>query len=205
MSSSVLDEATLAKMRAEARANASPFVDPALFRAAEALMHLASDEWLARVLRRPVAVPAWHFFSNDELDLAVRAIRADRAHLEAARKARQDAWLRTAEECRREIAAAAQAERDEWRALQDRLPVPAEVWHNWTARHLDGDEQGADHIVVLEDLHVGRLHRAANLPLCWTPSRAHELRHVSGNVGDERRLPDCKACLRHAERLGQQS
>jgi hypothetical protein len=55
--------------------------------------------------------------------------------------------------------------------------------------------------VVLEDLAVGRLRRAAGLPLCWTPSRARQLRHVHGNAGDERRIPDCKACLERAARI----
>jgi hypothetical protein len=76
------------------------------------------------------------------------------------------------------------------------------VWHNWTARHLDGYEQGADHIVTMEPLHVGRVTREARRPLCWTPSRAHELRHVQAN-GEEKedRVPTCKACLRTAERI----
>lgn len=75
------------------------------------------------------------------------------------------------------------------------------VCHNWTARHLDGYQQGADHIVVLADLDAGRLHRKAGDPLCWAPSRAHELRHVGANVGDEKRIPDCKACVRRAGKL----
>ena len=202
---SALDETTLAQMRAEAAAKASPFVDPALFRDAETLMHLANDRWLSRVLGRSgFAVPAWRFLSNADLTLAVAAIKADRAHLEAVAEAKRAEWTRSAEESRRAIEANAQAERDEWAALTGRLPVPVEVWHNWTARHLDGYEQGADHIVVLEDLTVGRFRRTARSPLCWTPSRAHPLRHVTPNVGDERRLPDCKACLRHAERLAGQ-
>jgi hypothetical protein len=77
------------------------------------------------------------------------------------------------------------------------------VLHNWTARHLDGYEQGADHIVVTETLYVGRLYRQADRTLCWTPSRAHELRHVGPYYApdDDKRIPNCKACLRTAERI----
>jgi hypothetical protein len=202
MTTTVLDEAALEQLRADAAAAASPFIDPALYRDAETLMHLADDAWLSRVLQRPgFAVPAWRFLSNADLALAVAAIKTDLIHLRALRDERAAAWHRAAEESRQAIEAAAQAGRDEWAALAARLPVPVEVWHNWTARHLDGYEQGADHIVVLADLSAGRFRRAARSPLCWTPSRAHPLRHVTPNVGDERRLPDCKACIRHAERL----
>jgi len=197
-----LDETTLARLRAEAAAKASPFIDPALYRDAETLIHLANDDWLSRVLQRPgFAVPAWRFLSNADLALTVAALRADRAHLEALAAARMAEYQQAAQDRRKRLAAETQAVRNKWAALAARLPVPVEVWHNWTARHLDGYEQGADHIVVLEDLSVGRFCRAARLPLCWTPSRARPLRHVTPNVGDERRLPDCKACIRHAERL----
>ena len=205
MSASVLDEATLAQWRAAAQAEASQLVDPAMLRDAQQLMPLATDEWLSRTLGRPATTRAWMTMSNPELAVAVRALLADRAHLEALRKAQRAERQRTAEQGRRAAEAAAQAERDEWAALAATLPVPVEVWHNWTARHLDGYEQGADHIVVLEDLHAGRMHRTARSSLCWTPSRAHQLRHVTPNVGDERRLPDCKACLRHAQRLAGES
>ena len=75
--------------------------------------------------------------------------------------------------------------RTTWLSAAPRYP-------NWPARHLDGYEHGADRIVVLEDLEVGRLRRAAGTPLCQTPSRAHQQRHVSGSVGDQRRLPAAK-------------
>ena len=194
-----LDENALALIRREAAASASPFIDPALLREAEQVMHLAPADWLARVTGRPV--PSWRRMSNLELTVAVRAIRADRAHLDALREAEQARWRRAAAESRHEAAAAAQAERASWEALRARLPVPVTVQHNWTARHLDGYEQGADHVVVLNDLHVGRFHRAARQCLCETPSRANQLRHVGSAPDDATRVPDCKACLRHAENL----
>jgi hypothetical protein len=92
-----------------------------------------------------------------------------------------------------------------WPALAERLPVPVTVWHNWTARHYDGYEQGADHIVPLEPVNAGRLQRPAREPLCFTPSRAHALRHVMHNgEGQYERTPNCQACLRLAERLAAQ-
>ena len=200
MTATVLDEQALAVLREQATAASSPFIDPALYRAAEALMHLADSEWLTRVLGREVAVP-WRRMPNADLALVVAAIRADREHLEALAAFRRAARDAAAAAGRDERERAAQAERDQWTALAAALPVPVAVWHNWTARHLDGYEQGADHIVVLAALDAGWFRRPARRPLCWTPSRDHPLRHVTPNVGDERRLPDCKACLRHAARL----
>ena len=197
---SSLDAATLARMRAEAVARAaSPFIDPKLARDARALLTGADRAWLTHVTGRPAT---WYGdLSNAELYLAVQAVKADAPHLEAVAAARRAEQQRASRAAADAAARAGQAERDAWQALARRLPVPVAVWHNWTPRHLDGYEQGADHIVVLRELHAGRLHRAAYSPLCWTPSRARELRDVSGNAGDERRVPDCKACLRHAGRL----
>jgi len=61
--------------------------------------------------------------------------------------------------------------------------------------------KGANHIVVRTSLRAGRLNREEEQPLCWTPSRAHELRYVEPTAQDERNMPDCKACLRNAEKL----
>jgi hypothetical protein len=201
MTATGLDAATLARLGEQARAAASPFIDPALYRAAEQLAHLASDAWLSEVLGRPVVLPAWRHLPNADLALMVTAIRADRPHLEQRLAEARAAHAARAEQSRAEAAALAEAERAGWAALAALIPVPVQVWHNWTARHLDGYEQGADHIVVLADLTAGRLSRPARHPLCWTPSRARELRHVTPNSGDERRLPDCKACLRLAGRF----
>lgn len=94
--------------------------------------------------------------------------------------------------------------RQRWMNLARELPVPVTVWHNWTPRHYDGYEQGADHIVLLEPLDVGRIQRAARRPLCETPSRRRQLRNVFANgEAQYERVPDCKACLRLAEGLAQ--
>jgi branched-subunit amino acid aminotransferase/4-amino-4-deoxychorismate lyase len=195
----MLDASTLERLRAEAAAHAGPFLDPALFRDAQRVLASVDGDWLTRVTGRPVTF--WTQLDGPELYLAVRAAAADAGHL-AGLKAAQ--WA-AGERRRREDAAAGEAAQraaaDAWAALQGRLPVPVAVCHNWTARHYDGYVQGADHIVVLADLHAGRLHRAARQVLCETPSRARQLRHVSGNIGDDRRLPDCKACLVLARRL----
>jgi hypothetical protein len=198
-STSALDETTLALMRAEAATEAGPFVDPALIREVKTIPLYRDLKWLSWVIGRPV--PTSHGLSHAELILAIRAFKADAEHLRVRAEHRQAAHDRAQRAAAEKIEADVQADRDRWLTIRSRLPVPVEVQHNWTARHLDGYEQGADHIVVLDDLNVGRLHRAASSPLCWTPSRARELRHVSGYTGDEPRLPDCKACLRHAERL----
>jgi hypothetical protein len=186
-------------MRAEAAARASPFVDPKLLRDAAAVLPGVPGDWLAWVVGRPVA--SYRSLTNAELALAVRAAAEDAAHLAALAAERRAARHRAEQATTAAAADAAQAQQDQWAALRARLPVPVSVQHNWTARHLDRYEQGADHIVVAENLHIGRFRRSAGDPLCWTPSRAHQLRHVSGNAGDELRLPDCKACLGHAERL----
>lgn len=197
----VLDDATLDAMRAQAVADAGPnqFVDPALIREAQFVMPRTNQAWLERVVGH--TVPAWRYLPYPELLLAVRAAKADAVHLQAAADAQRAEWQRANWEASEASRAADKAIVDAWADLRSRLPVPVEVWHNWTSRHVDGYEQGADHIVVREPLTVGRFHRDANRPLCWTPSRDHELRHVFGNTGDETRTPDCKACLRRAHQL----
>jgi SNF2-related domain/Bifunctional DNA primase/polymerase, N-terminal len=197
--SSVLDDKTLARMRAEAAAEASPLADPALLREADALLPAADGGWLERVIGHTVR--SYRSLTHAELLLAVRTAKADAAHLRALADSRRAGAERARQHQAETAAAAARAEQEAWRELRSRLPVPVTVQHNWTARHLDGYEQGGNHIVVCEDLNVGRFRRAAGVALCWTPSRARELRHVSGNAGDENRLPDCKSCLRHAKNL----
>jgi hypothetical protein len=195
-----LAPADLARLRAEAVGARSPFVSPALLREGASLLGAVPDAWLAHVVG--VQVPSWRYLTNQELHLAVAAAKEDAAWLTADREAGMAEYraIAAAEDAKR--AATAMAAAAEWETLRAALPAPVAVCHNWTARHLDGYEQGGDHIVLLEDLHAGRLHRSARSPLCWTPSRAHELRHVSAAADDEDRLPNCKACLRTARQLG---
>jgi len=195
---SALTSETLASLRAEAARHTSRFTDPALIRDAETTLAPVDAGWLERVVGRRTR--GWRYLSNAELHLAVNAARVDGEYIASAAAVQRDAWL--VADARREGAAALarQTAWNEWEALRARLPVPVVVCHNWTARHYDGYEQGADHIVVQAGLNVGRFHREAGRPLCWTPSRAHALRHVSGAPGDAERVPDCKACLRSAHR-----
>jgi hypothetical protein len=196
-----LDDATLGALREESAAHGGPFIDPVLYRRAGTELHATRipAAWLTRVTGRPVTW--WGNLSNRELWLALHAAEADAGRLDSIAAEEEAAHRRESEQAAAAAQAAAQAKRDAWANLRARLPVPVEVWHNWTARHLDGYEQGADHIVVRAALRAGRLCREAGQPLCWTTSRAHELRYVEPNPGDEKRIPTCKDCLRRAENL----
>ena len=196
---STLDETVLAAMRADAEAKESPFIDPALLRKAEVVLAGIDAGWLERVVGHPV--PSWRHLDHAEMLLAVRAAETDAEHLGALAEVERTKLAQQRQTAAASAQAKARAAAAQWQRLREQLPVPVAVQHNWTARHLDGYEQGADHIVVLEDLAVGRLRRAAGTPLCQTPSRAHQQRHVSGSVSDERRFPDCKACLHFAKKL----
>lgn len=198
---SLLDEPALAVLRAQAAAHAGPFIDPVVFRQAGIVLAGVDAGWLSRVAGRRVGW--WGDLDNREMWLAVRAAEADAVYLKALAGRRADAARAESRKRAEDAVAAHRAKRDGWESLRVRLPVPVVVCHNWTARHLDGYEQGADHIVILAALDVGRFHREAGQPLCWTPSRAHELRHVGANVGDEKRIPDCKACMRRAGKLAE--
>ncbi|MFJ5122319.1 hypothetical protein [Kitasatospora sp. NPDC088548] len=108
------------------------------------------------------------------------------------------------DERQRAAAAAQQREEEEWQALATALREATgtrfEVRHNYTShRHLDGYTQGGDHIYLLDTLHVGRIRRGADRPLCWVPSRAADP-EVFDHL-DDGRLPTCRACLRLARRL----
>jgi hypothetical protein len=198
---SALDDAMLTRMRAEAAADRSPFIDPRLWRSAQEVLPRVDRGWLTRVIGRQET--SWMHLGNAEMSLALRAAEADPAYLQSIR----DREAAEREERRRveraETAALIAAERQAWEDLRAKLPVLVEVMHNWTARHLEGYEQGGDHIVALAGFDVGRLHRGTGQTLCWTPSRANELRYVYSNAGDEKRIPNCKACLRHAANLAE--
>jgi hypothetical protein len=76
------------------------------------------------------------------------------------------------------------------------------VAHNYTSvRHTEWHVQGGDHIMLLGQLHAGRLRRDTRHPLCWTPFRAKDLREFPHLDQPEDRWPTCKACLRTAYRL----
>jgi hypothetical protein len=200
VTASVLEGDSLDQLRQDARREAGPFVDPRLLARAERAIGQAPQDWLFRVLGHPILSRRQITWS--EAVLILRASEVDADHLAALREERRAVAKVEADRRAAEAAEEQQRQRADWLSLANRLPVPVTVWHNWTARHLDGYQQGADHIVVLGDLAVGRLQRPARHPLCWTPSRDHELRHVFHNSEEQfERLPNCKACLKTAGRF----
>lgn len=91
---------------------------------------------------------------------------------------------------------------DEWTALWKALPVPITVAYNYSGpNHLETWTQGAVHIILGEELHVGRLHRVAGWALCTVSSNVKHQDFGGGGVPPESRWPTCKACLRTASRL----
>jgi hypothetical protein len=210
MTSSALTDETLEQRRATARRDAGPFVDPRLFRKVEPILATLPQPWLERVVGGPVPdrrrMGWWAWLLVDW------AVEADREHL-AALTEQQRAEGRARLEAEAAAAQAAWQRRlDEWLALKERQPVPVFAAHNWTIGHYDGYVVGADHIVVLEPLHVGRFRRAAHEALCETPSKRRSggprlpdpLSHLEREPSrwtDPNRIPTCRPCLRRAERL----
>jgi hypothetical protein len=188
------------ELRAAADRRAGPFVDPVdVHHRIPALVDRRGHDWVRAVLGRGYGGPAALYGSDMELLKLADERGLDPplpAHIVAARAA---ARAREEEEERRR-AELIRLRDAEWDALREALPVRVDVYHNYTShRHYDGYVQGVDHIVVKEELHVGRLHRDKGRPLCWTPSRADDL-VVFDDPGDHRR-PECKACIRTACRL----
>ena len=167
---SALDETALAALRADAAANVSPFTDPSVLRKAEGVLAGIDAGWLERVIGHPVK--SWRYLNHAELLLAMRAAEADAEHLGALADAQRAALTRERQAAAAAAQAKAQAAADRWQRLREQLPVAVTVQHNWTARHLDGYEQGANHIVILAGVEAGRFRRAAGMSLCQAPSRA---------------------------------
>lgn len=117
-------------------------------------------------------------------------LAAHRAERQAKRDAEQAAY-----------AAQIAALEAEWAALWKALPVPVTVAYNYSGpNHYETWTQGAVHILVSEDLNVGRLHRPKRSALCSVPSnRGHQ--DFAHDISDNDRCPSCKACIRTACRL----
>lgn len=188
----------ITELRQRARREAGPFVDPYLVH--RIVIH--NPEWASEILGRP-------FLGADRLpwsDLYLMHL-ASRAEpgpppppRETARRLVRKEEMRQAEEQRLR---AREGEVREWEALAAALPVQVEVRHNYTShRHLESYTQGGDHIYLLEELRIGRLHRRANHVLCWTPSRAKDLREFPEPATDGR-VPSCKACLKTARSMAE--
>ncbi|MFM9594118.1 hypothetical protein ACKI16_23795 [Streptomyces scabiei] len=180
-------------LRARAAREAGPFVDPRV----QAAFRVHGAEWAAEILGRPYGGP--YALTWPELYLLHLAVQAEPTPpppplATAARAARE-----LEEENARRAAAEEAARREaEWRELVDALRaagVRVEVRHNYTsARHLELYTQGADHVCLLDALHVGRLHRDAGAALCHTPSNARNLAYLEPTT--DGRLPSCRTCLR---------
>ncbi|WP_431983930.1 hypothetical protein [Streptomyces qinglanensis] len=186
----------LTGLRARARREAGPFVDPHVIRAV--VPH--TPAWASAILGRPYSGArslTWperyllHIAAEAEPATPPAGGVADTgagpsAELAAARKEREERRARAV---------------TEWEEIRRRLPVAAEVRHNYTShRHLGHYSQGGDHIYLPDGLTAGRLIRPARSVLCWTPSRARDLREFPEPAGDGR-PPSCRACLRIARRL----
>lgn len=187
-------------LRADADRLAGPFVDPAdVHHRIPALVDRRGHDWVLAVLGRGYGGPGSLYGS----DMALLKLADERdlnpplpAHI-LARRAEQRARQDEAEQAR---LARLKLLDEEWAALRAALPVPVEVYHNYTShRHYEGYVQGKDHILVEAELHVGRLHRFKGEPLCFTPSNAHNLVYFD-DPGDHRR-PECRACIRTACRI----
>lgn len=183
----------LADAQASVRADHG-FVDPVKMRKAQSLRR--GHDWRISVVGhagRTTLVEMHLLLLADERDLTpplpgwLAKQRAEDAAREAEAEARRQA---------RHAALWA-----DWTALHEALPVPVGVAYNYSGpNHLESWTQGAVHILVADELRVGRLARSAGEALCTTPSsRKHQIFHGLTPPAD--RLPSCKTCIRAAMRL----
>lgn len=192
----------LAALHAQAAAEAGPFVHPHRMRHIESWWHGDLCEWAAQVTGRAtvtgLAPLSWREWVLLDLAHDVEPCPPPAPLLTARRTAERAAAVA------RETARVARhaAKRTEWAALAKELPVSVRVEHNYTSRrHHETHVQGVEHVLVDDDLTAGRLTRTAGQPLCWTPSRAKDLRafyRLNDPLDD---VPTCKACIRTAYRI----
>ncbi|WP_432051779.1 hypothetical protein [Streptomyces xiamenensis] len=189
----------IAELHDRARHEAGRFVDPHLSQR----IRVHNGEWASAILGHPF--PGQHRVTWPELYLLHIAAEAEPSPppppLATAAAARHRAERETA---RAAVERAYRQQVEEWEQLAAglaHLGVRAEVRHNYTShRHLGHYAQGGDHIYLLDDLHVGRLRRPARNVLCYTPSRARDLREFPEPARDGR-PPTCRACLTTARRI----
>ncbi len=193
-----LSDETLSELRARARREAGRFIDPRLLPGLSAKAARAYPEWVSAVIGhqihdvRRVSWPELVLLglacdAEPEPPVPARVLaERERAASEERRRAN---WL--------------EEKRQEWAALRAALPVKVSVAYNYSGpHHYEFHLSGANHIIVREPLHVGRLRRDADRSLCWTPSRAKHLLFDHLDTLDER-IPNCKACLATAARIAQ--
>lgn len=196
MRATVLTEGEITGLRKRAHREAGPFVDSHLIH--RIVIHNA--EWASEILGHPFL--GARYLPWRELYLLHLASQAEPVPpappLETAARARAAQELQESQE---RWARAREREVREWEALAAALPVPVEVRHNYTShRHLGHYSQGGDHIYLLEELRIGRLYRRASDVLCYTPSRAKDLREFPETATDGR-TPNCKVCLKTAHSI----
>jgi hypothetical protein len=196
-----LTEEQLTELRTRAAAKTSPFVDPAqLNRVAQFVA--GREEWATAITGRPFTLRA---MTNLELRLLDLAAETEPAPPAPPRQPRpwEDGYVPSEHE--RADADLRAARATEWTQLRAALPVPVRVVHNYTSRrHTENHVQGIEHILVVEEVRAGRLHREVGRALCFTPSKRRDHRYLSLNdwdPGDDDRLPTCAQCLRIAYRL----
>ncbi|MFR9753980.1 hypothetical protein ACL02S_23475 [Nocardia sp. 004] len=186
-----LTDHQVTQLRQQAATRARGPIDPAQLRRVEEFMP-GRSAWASAILGRPF--PGIRGMSVPELVLLDLA-----AHTEPTPPPPRPTPTRSP----RETAAAARVEAvaAAWMTLAQKLPVKVGVAYNYSGpRHLETYLSGADHIILLEPLYTGRLHRSENTALCCTPSRSRKLQFNPPDTPDKR-TPTCKACLRTAYRI----
>ncbi|MBO2461624.1 hypothetical protein [Actinomadura violacea] len=205
-----LSAAHLERLREQARRDGR-FIDPdALRKVRTTGFH---TEWATAILGR--SYPGLRELQDWEIELLALALDAEPDRpVPATALERRATADRARQERERAAAEADAARREVWHELQDRLPVPVIVGHNWTLVHDHTYQSGGDHIVVAAELRVGRLYRPARNALC-EPQGSAASRRVSPRNGTSRdplrglerdddgqdRVPTCKTCLKTAHRI----
>lgn len=194
-----LTETQLAELRTRAAGIACGFVDPTQLRRVEQFV-TGRNPWASAILGKPFALRA---MTNRDLVLLDLAAHAEPTPPEPPRAPAPWEPGYQPTEGERAATARSQAAARAWLRLVTALPVPVSVAYNYSGpHHYEFHVSGANHIIVREPLHAGRIHRHADRSLCWTPSRAqHLLFAYLDDPVDRDRVPTCKACLRIAYRV----
>jgi hypothetical protein len=116
---SALGETVLTRMRAEAAAEAGPFVDPRLLREAQTALPGTGQAWLERVVGHPLG--STRALTGAEVLLTVRAAQAGAAHLQALTRQRRIGQELAQQRAAAAAAAARQTRRQAWEARRARI------------------------------------------------------------------------------------
>jgi hypothetical protein len=191
-----LTEQQLTALHAQAAAHTCPFVDPAQLDRVTRFV-AGRHAWASAIIGRLFDLRHMTNLELRLLDLAAQA-EPEPPRPPALWEA---GYVPTEQERADQARKAARAA--EWALLRAALPVPVRVVHNYTStRHTETHVQGVEHILVDEELHVGRLDRERGRALCFTPSKTRDHRALSlSDAGDDDRLPTCVQCVRAAYRI----